>query len=182
MNTRHLTQTALMTAIIILLGLFPPIPVGFIPTPIVMQNLGIILAGILLGGKRGTTAVVIFLLMAALGLPVLSGGRGGYALFLGPTGGYLLAYAFTPALIAFFLKYLNPGHQWWLSYIWVWVIGVGFIDFVGAIGMAVLGHIGLGNALVASVVFLPGDTIKAVVAVFLAQQLQRNHRLAELMQ
>lgn len=42
-----------MTAIIILLGLFPPIPVGFIPTPIVMQNLGIILAGILLGGSGG---------------------------------------------------------------------------------------------------------------------------------
>lgn len=38
---KHLTQTAMVTALIIVLGFFPGIPVGFIPVPIVLQNMGI---------------------------------------------------------------------------------------------------------------------------------------------
>ncbi|GAF36427.1 substrate-specific component BioY of biotin ECF transporter [Lentilactobacillus farraginis DSM 18382 = JCM 14108] len=40
MKIREVTEIALMTAVIIVLGLIPPIPLGFIPVPIVLQNLG----------------------------------------------------------------------------------------------------------------------------------------------
>ena len=75
MTTKHLVYTALMTAIICILGLVPSVPLPFMPVPIVLQNIGIFLAGIILGRKLGTTSVIVFLLVAT-GLPVLSGGRG----------------------------------------------------------------------------------------------------------
>ncbi|GAA2967013.1 hypothetical protein C5L28_002684 [Lentilactobacillus parakefiri] len=92
MKIRQLTQTSLMIATIIVLGMIPPIPLGVIPVPIVMQNLGIMLAGILLGSKNGTIAVGVFLVLAFLGFPVLSGGQAGPAVFIGPTAGYLVGW------------------------------------------------------------------------------------------
>lgn len=73
---KHLTQTAMVTALIIVLGFFPGIPVGFIPVPIVLQNMGIFLAAELLGRKYGTIAVGLFLGLVALGLPYYLGGVG----------------------------------------------------------------------------------------------------------
>ena len=78
MTTKHLVYTALMTAIICILGLVPSVPLPFMPVPIVLQNIGIFLAGIILGRKLGTTSVIVFLLLVATGLPVLSGGRGNW--------------------------------------------------------------------------------------------------------
>ena len=75
MTTKHLVYTALMTAIICILGIVPSVPLPFMPVPIVLQNIGIFLAGIILGRKLGTTSVIVFLLLVATGLPVLSGGR-----------------------------------------------------------------------------------------------------------
>ena len=49
MTTKHLVYTALMTAIICILGIVPSVPLPFMPVPIVLQNIGIFLAGIILG-------------------------------------------------------------------------------------------------------------------------------------
>ena len=57
------------------------------------------LAGIILGRKLGATSVIVFLLLAATGLPVLSGGRGGIGVFAGPSAGFLFLYPF----IAYFI-------------------------------------------------------------------------------
>lgn len=70
------------------------IPIG--PVPIVLQNLFVLLAGLLLGGKWGAASVGIYLLAGALGMPVFSGGTGGIGRFAGPTGGYLIG--FLPAV------------------------------------------------------------------------------------
>ncbi|MFP4925416.1 biotin transporter BioY, partial [Staphylococcus pseudintermedius] len=77
MNTKFLVYTALMTAIIAVMGFIPAIPLPFIPVPIVLQNVGIFLAGILLGRRYGTLSVIVFLLLVFMGAPLLSGGRGG---------------------------------------------------------------------------------------------------------
>ena len=94
MTTRDLVLAALFAAIIVALGLLPPITLGFIPVPITAQSLGVMLAGVVLGSKRGTVAVLLVLLLAAIGLPVLSGGRGGLAVFAAPTTGYLIGWVF----------------------------------------------------------------------------------------
>ena len=87
MNTRDIVLIALFAAIIVVLGLLPPIMLGFIPVPITAQSLGVMLAGCILGAKRGATAVLLVLLLVAIGLPVLSGGRGGLAVFAGLVDG-----------------------------------------------------------------------------------------------
>lgn len=62
--------------------------------PYTMQTFGVFIAVGVLGGKRGTLAVLIYLLLGAIGLPVFSGFAGGIGYLLGATGGYILGFAF----------------------------------------------------------------------------------------
>jgi biotin transport system substrate-specific component len=90
--------TALFAALISAGSLFA-IPIG--PVPIVLQNAFAVLAGLVLGPLQGAGAVGLFLIAGFLGLPVFSGGKGGMAVILGPTGGYLAGY-FIAAMVAGF--------------------------------------------------------------------------------
>ena len=92
LTTRDMVHIALFAAIMAALGLLPPIPVGFIPVPITAQSMGVMLAGSILGAKRGALAILLFLALVAVGLPLLSGGRGGLGVFFGPTAGFLLSW------------------------------------------------------------------------------------------
>ena len=139
MKTKNVALIAMMTAIIIVLGFVPPIPLGFIPVPLVLQNMGIMLAGAILGSKRGFLSVIIFLLLVAVGLPLMTGGRGGIAVFVGATAGYIYAYQFAAALIGYGLKKFSHSN-FWLELLIVWVVGVIFIDILGAIGLTAIAH------------------------------------------
>ncbi len=80
---------ALMAALMAV-GAYLSIPVG--PVPIVLQNMFVLLAGLLLGSRWGAASVAVYLLAGAVGLPVFAGGLGGVGRLVGPTGGYLLGY------------------------------------------------------------------------------------------
>ena len=86
----HMTVYASLFAALIAAGAFLIIPIG--PVPIVLQNLFVLLAGLLLGSRWGLASVGIYLLAGAIGLPVFAGGTGGIGRIFGPTGGYLLSY------------------------------------------------------------------------------------------
>lgn len=77
--------SALMAA-----GAYIAVPVG--PVPIVLQNMVVLMAGLLLGVRWGMAALLLYLFMGACGLPVFAGGTGGIGRLFGPTGGYLLGY------------------------------------------------------------------------------------------
>ncbi|MCD4744603.1 MAG: biotin transporter BioY [Desulfobacteraceae bacterium] len=97
---RHITYSSLFVALIAA-GAFLAIPVG--PVPIVLQNMFVLLAGIILGPRWGLACVGIYLLIGACGLPVFSNGKAGIGHIFGPTGGYLLGYlpaVFITGLIA----------------------------------------------------------------------------------
>src|SRR5215467_5965257 len=65
------------------------------PVPLTVQNLGVLLVGLLLGSRRGFAAMMLYLVQGMAGLPVFSPiGPGGVAQLFGPTGGFLLAYPF----------------------------------------------------------------------------------------
>jgi len=68
------------------------VPLPFTPVPLTLQNFAVVLVGLLLGGRRGAIALALYLGEGALSLPMFSGGSGGIAPLLGPTGGYLMAY------------------------------------------------------------------------------------------
>ena len=153
-----ITTTAIMIALIIILGIFPGIPVGFLPVPIILQNFGIMLAGELLGPKRGSLAVIIFLVLVALGFPFLSGGNGGLASFVGPTGGALLSWW---------------KASWWREWLVLLLFGVLWINLCEVIWLATLFHFGIIKALLAEMVFLPGDILKASLSVMVARRLRK---------
>lgn len=171
MKIREVTEIALMTAVIIVLGLIPPIPLGFIPVPIVLQNLGVMIAGVVLGPKRGSISVGLFLLLALIGFPVLSGGQAGPAVFAGSTGGYLIGWLLTPALIGstVLLKFMT---HFWQKLLCTWIGAVLVVDVIGSLWLAVSTGMPLLSALVSNIIFIPGDTLKAVVACLVAQRVR----------
>ena len=62
------------------------------PVPFTLQTFAVFLAVGLLGGKRGTLAVLVYLLLGAVGIPVFASFNAGIGVLLGPTGGYLLGF------------------------------------------------------------------------------------------
>lgn len=172
-QTKNIAQIALMTAIIIVLGFIPPIPLGFIPVPIVLQNLGVMLAGAILGARKGTISVGLFLLMTLLGMPLLSGHSGGPASFFSPSSGYLYAWLVAPFLIGITLKHFNVK-SFSMTFVIVWLFGVLLIDLTGAFWLAWYTHTELKATLIANLAFIPGDTIKALLTALISLRIKRQ--------
>ncbi|AYU55901.1 biotin transporter BioY [Staphylococcus debuckii] len=180
MTTKHITFTAIMTAIIALLGLVPPIPLPFMPVPIVLQNVGIFLAGILLGKKYGTISVIVFLILAACGLPVLSGGRGGIGVFAGPSAGFLFLYPVVAFLIGWYRDRTIERINFIKIFIPVIVAGVLLLDILGTLIMGMITNMPLSKAFFLSFVFMPGDIVKAVIASLIGAALLNHTRFKQL--
>ena len=81
--------------------------------PFTMQTFGVFLALLLLGGKRGTICMVVYLLLGAVGLPVFSGFRGGVGALVGSTGGYLVGFIVS-ALLMWALSGFARKSRWTL--------------------------------------------------------------------
>lgn len=75
------------------------VPLG--PVPVTLQTLAILAVLLTIGGRRGTLAIVVYLALGAIGVPVFAGFKGGPAAFLGPTGGFLAG--FVAASLVFWL-------------------------------------------------------------------------------
>lgn len=80
------------------------IPLPFTPVPITLQTLMVLLSGAMLGAYYGALAMIIYLILGAIGLPVFAGGSSGVAALLGPTGGYLFSYPVAAFVIGYILQ------------------------------------------------------------------------------
>ncbi len=89
MDYKRLTRVALFVVLFVV-GSYSVVPIG--PVPIVLTNLFIFLAILLLDLRLSLFAVAIYIVLGALGLPVFSLGKGGIAVILGPTGGYIVGF------------------------------------------------------------------------------------------
>ncbi len=83
-----------------------------IPTtiPFTMQTFAVFLTLLLLGGKRGTLAVTVYLLLGAIGAPVFAGFSGGFGILIGMTGGYLIGFLAITLLYWLCIKTSNESH------------------------------------------------------------------------
>jgi biotin transport system substrate-specific component len=182
MSTRDLVLSVLFAAIIVALGILPPITLGFIPVPITAQSLGVMMAGVVLGARRATIAVLIVLVLVAIGLPVLSGGRGGLAAFAAPTTGFLVGWVFAALTTGFLSERLaKPEQPATLQLVGFFLAAVvGGIVVLYAFGiayLAVAAQIGLKQAFVGSMAFIPGDVIKAFVAALVGRAVMAGYPL-----
>ena len=85
-SSRNMVQCALFAALMAVCA-WICLPLG--DTVFTLQTLAVFLCLGLLGGKRGSAAIAIYLLLGAAGMPVFSGFRGGIGTLAGVTGGYL---------------------------------------------------------------------------------------------
>jgi biotin transport system substrate-specific component len=79
-------------ALVVALSAQVVVPVPFSPVPMTLQPLAVLAVGGLLGAAGGVSAVLLYIALGALGLPVFAGGGSGILRLVGPTGGYLLAF------------------------------------------------------------------------------------------
>ena len=169
---RNVVLIALFAALIAVLGLIPKINL-ISGVPITAQSLGVMLCGTILGAKRGAMAVLLFLFMVAVGLPLLPGGRGGLGVFMGPSAGFLFGFPIAAFVAGFIVEktYSIPLH--WAAMLGAFVGGVVALYIPGIAGMAVTLDKSLVEAAGFALPFIPGDLIKVVLAGLLTARLAK---------
>ncbi len=176
---RDLALIAVFAALIAALGQVPALtPFAGLP-PITAQTLGVMLAGSVLGGRRGLLAVATFELLMTAGLPLLSPSptrpSGGLGVWASATAGYLIGWL-PGAWAVGRLVELRPA-RWtpaWLALANV-VGGVLVIYAFGVPGVAWRAGVGLGTALLTSLVFLPGDLMKVAASTVITAGVLRGY-------
>ena len=168
-NTRNLVLCAMCAAITCILApLSIPLAGG---VPVSLATFAVMLSGVLLGGPLGALSQLIYVLLAAVGLPVLAGWTGGLGIVLGMTGGYIIGYipcawltgliykkygetAKKPVKILFMLLGMTAGN------IVLYVIGTAWFMFIT--------EMTLEASLAACVIpFIPGNIIKMAAVIII---------------
>ena len=174
-SSRDLAHAAVFAALIAALGL-PGVLMPFgAAVPITAQTLGVMLAGSILGGRRGAAAVGVFLVLVAAGLPLLAGGRGGLGVFAGPSAGFLLGWLPGAWVIGTMIQSWRRGFALGWALIANVVGGIVVIYAIGVPVLAAVADIPLATALKCSWIFLPGDLIKVVMAACIARGVHRGY-------
>ncbi|GLB62939.1 hypothetical protein NCCP2495_08170 [Dietzia sp. NCCP-2495] len=170
--TRDLAQIAVFAALIVVLGLPGQISIGSAGVPITLQTLGVMLAGALLGWRKGALSVVTVIIIG-LALPVLAGGRTSLNSLAGPTAGFLIGWIPAVIVIGLLTALMMPRYRLIPGLLITILGGIVVIYAVGVAGMLLRTDLTLGAALAANGVFLPGDLAKAVVTAVVAQQVHK---------
>lgn len=160
---KNVTLIALFAALIAALGLIPKIDL-FFGVPITAQSLGIMLCGTILGAKRGALAVLLFLLLVAIGLPLLSGGRGGLGVFAGPSVGFLIGFPVAAFVTGLITEKWRTGPVWLSAGVAAVVGGIIVLYGFGIPGTAIMLDKTLVESTALVTAFIPGDVIKAALA------------------
>lgn len=174
--TRDMVRVAVCAALIALCA-WLTVPAA---VPFTLQTFAVFLSVGLLGGRRGTMAVLVYIAMAAVGLPVLSGFRGGIGALLGSTGGYVLGFL-VAALLMWAMEAI-PGPR---SLLMPLSMVLGLVScYTFGTGWFLLLYARTGRAATAGAVlttcvvpFVLPDLIKLAAAAALTRRLKRHLRL-----
>ncbi|WP_051266484.1 biotin transporter BioY [Nakamurella lactea] len=175
-TSRDLAQIAVFAALIAALGLPGTLYIGGNAVPITLQTLGVMLAGALLGARKGFLAVAVFNLLVLCGLPLLAGGRGGpNAVFVSPAAGYVWGFMLGALVIGALTRRILPAYPLWLGIIVTALGGIVAIYAIGIPWTAIRTGLPLWTAVANSGIYLPGDAIKVVVTALVAKQVHRAY-------
>lgn len=180
MSTRRTsTDLALIAgfaALIAVCALLPAIKVGANPVPITLQTFGVLLAGAVLGARRGFLAVLLYLVVGLAGLPIFAEGTGGLGAFAKPSVGYLLAFAPAAFLCGSIVERL-PRHKVATSVPLIFLAGLGssalLIHPLGIAGLVWRLDLTWPAALAVDVTYWPGDIAKNLAMAFVATAVHR---------
>ena len=167
LSINEMCQIGSFVAIIIVCAQISiPMPYG---VPMTLQTFAILLAGVVLGPKKGSIAALVYVLLGAIGIPVFTAFTGGLGIIFGRTGGFILAFPFVALAAGIGGKRKNIfGLILWL------VIGT-IILFIG--GLLMFSFV-TSSSLVASftlvvVPFIPTEIIKIVMVIILGKVIKK---------
>ena len=175
-GVRDMARVAVFAALIAALTLVPGLYLFGGAVPVTLQTLAVTLAAVLLGPRRGLLAVLVYLAMVAVGLPVASGFRGGLGVFAGPTGGFLVGFipmvVAVGALAALALRRLRGA---WLTagLFGAGLVGIPVLYVVGVSWLAAVLGVSLVTAATMMAPFLIADVLKAAVAAVVGSAVAR---------
>ncbi len=166
-SLKYMIHAALFVALISV-GAFIAIPIG--PVPIVLQNMFVLLAGLILGPAWGTACVAVYLLVGLAGLPVFAGGTSGIGKLFGPTGGYLLGYLPAVLLTGALSKFLGKTL---FRDILAMVSGSVVLYGIGVPWLKIAFSLSWGKAVSLGLLpFLLGDAVKIAGAAIIAKKIR----------
>lgn len=176
MKTKSMVICAVFSAILCIFCVLT-VPIGAVPVS--LATFAVMLTAIILGPKKSSISVIIYILLGSVGLPVFSGFRGGFQVLIGPTGGYIWSYIFMALLIGGVTeKCVNNKPIALVGCIFGTVICYIF----GTVQFALVQNTSFISALSVCVLpFIPFDIIKAVLAVFIGATVKSRLTKAKLL-
>jgi len=176
-DAQAVSLVAVFTALLVAAAVVPGIPVGGLGVPITLQTLAVMLTGLVLGPVRAGLAVLLYLLLGFVGLPVFSRGQSGLQVLSGPTAGYLVSFLFAALVVGLAARLVlrRTRRTLWVPLLVTasFVTTVAVVHALGVLGMMVNLRLPLQAAITADLPFLPGDLLKDVVAVVAAVAVHR---------
>lgn len=173
-TTVDLALVAALAAVIAVCSILPAINVSTF-APITLQTFGVLLAGALLGARRGPLAVLLWISVGAAGLPVFANGKSGLPVLVGPTGGYIVGFVIGAALLGLVVQRLarqgqstNP-----LAIILGGIAALLVIHAAGIIGLNLRAGLDLVAAAKVDAAFWIGDILKLVATGLVAAAVHR---------
>jgi biotin transport system substrate-specific component len=190
--TTDLALVATFAAFVAVCSILPGIP-GPSGVPFTLQTFAVVLAGLVLGARRGLAAVALYLVVGLAGVPVFADHRAGLAVLTGPTGGYLVGFLAAatvagalaaPALHVADRLPTGAGERGplrrfpvrhrrvALRYVALLVAGVLasplVLDAFGVAGLMWRAGLSFHAAFAANLPFVPGDLLKTALATLVA--------------
>ena len=173
--SRDLALVAAFAALICASAYVGAIPVGSAGVPITLQTLTVMLAGCVLGPSRGFAAVVLYLALGAVGLPVFAEHSSGIGVFSGPSGGYLVAFPIAAALAGFLVKHVARERRTRALVVFACSItsSILVIHLLGIVGMMLYFDVSFLQAGAWDVPFWIGDLVKTSLVAMIAAEVHR---------
>lgn len=172
-STKDICYVALFTAVIAVMAQISiPMPLG---VPMTMQTFAITLAAVVVGAKLSTISTTIYLLLGAVGVPVLAGFSGGLSKFVGPTGGFLISFPLMAFIIGFGVEHRKAFKG---AYILSLIAGTLVNYVIGVIMFCLLTKSPVMTGITACVLpFIPTAIIKAILATILGFEIRKRLKL-----
>lgn len=173
LTIKDITYSGIFTALTAI-GAFISIPAG--PVPITLQTFFVLLSGIILGSKKAFMSQAAYLILGLVGLPIFAGFSGGIQTIFKPSFGFLLGMAAAAYVVGKFIETkektaLNITVAVLLGTIVIYSVGLPYMYYI--LNFMLSKNLNISKILeIGMIIFIPGDILKAVIAVMLGKKLQ----------
>ncbi|MCL2018679.1 MAG: biotin transporter BioY [Oscillospiraceae bacterium] len=171
-STRNICLIGIFAAVIAVMAQISfPLPGGI---PVTLQTFAIMLAGIVLGARKGAVAVLVYVLLGAVGAPVFAGFGGGLGIIVGRTGGFIVTFPLLALCAGIGEGMYSRGRAIGKVWLFSWLaVGVLVNYLFGLLWFSHITSFDLLTSLSYCIVpFIPGDALKLILAAVAGRQLK----------